>query len=72
MYSIYQAQGMMQHVYEERLRCAELHRMCSSAMCRSRIRNTLRRAIHAGLRYGIDPREVEREFSTTLRQVTSR
>ena len=72
MYTIYHAEAMMQRAYEERLRYAELRRTRRSALRRSRIRNTLRRAIEEGLRYGIEPRDVEHEFSTTLHQVTSR
>jgi len=72
MYTMYQTEVVMQRVYEERLRYAELRRMRRSALRRSRIRNTLRRAIEEGLRYGIEPQEVEHEFSTTLQQVTSR
>ena len=72
MYTIYQAKAMMQCAYEERLRYAELRRMRSAALRRSRMRGTLRRAIEEGLRYGIEPHEVEREFSVTLQQVTSR
>ena len=72
MYTIYQAQAMMQHVFEERLRYAELRRMHNSALRRSRVRSTLRRAIEEGLRNGIEPHEVEHEFTATLQQVTSR
>lgn len=72
MYTIYQAEAMMQRAYEERLRYAELRRMRRFALRRSRMRSTLRRAIEEGLRYGIEPHEVEREFNTTLQQVTSR
>ena len=72
MYTIYQTQGMMRRVFEEHLRYSELRRVRRTALRRSRVRSTLRRAIEAGLRYGIDPHEVEREFDMTLRQVTSR
>jgi hypothetical protein len=72
MYTTFQTEAMMQRVYEDRLRYAELQRMRRSALRRSRIRNTLRRAIEEGLRYGIEPQEVEHEFSTTLQQITSR
>ena len=72
MFSIYQAEAMMHHVFEERLRCAELRRARNSALRRSRVRSTLRNAIEAGLRYGIEPQEVEREFTTTLQQVANR
>ncbi len=72
MYTIYHAEAMMRRVYEERLRYAELRRQSNSALRRSRVRSTMRRAIETGLRYGIDPREVEREFRTTLQQVTNR
>ena len=72
MFTIYQAEAMMQHVFKERLRCAELRRMHNSALRRSRVRSTLRRAIEEGLRYGIEPHEVEHEFTATLQQVTSR
>ncbi len=72
MYTIDQTEVLMRRVYEERLRYAALRRMRRSALRRSRMRNTLRRAIEEGLRYGIEPREVEHEFSTTLHQVTSR
>ncbi len=72
MNTIYQAEVMMRRAYEERLQYAELRRMRSFALRRSRIRSTLRRAIEEGLRYGIEPHEVEREFSKTLQQVTSR
>ena len=72
MYTIYQAKAMMQQAYEDHLTHAELRRMRSAALHQSRIRGTLRRAIEEGLRYGIEPHEVEREFSMTLEQVTSR
>jgi len=72
MFTIYQAEAMMHSVFEERLRCAELRRMRNSALRRSRVRSTLRRAIKEGLRYGIEPQEVEREFTTTLQQVANR
>jgi hypothetical protein len=72
MYTLYQMEVMMHQVSEERLRRARLHRMYSSMLHRSRIRSSLRRAIKEGLRYGIEPHEVEREFTTTLQQVTNR
>ena len=72
MYTHYQIEDMMQRAYEERLACAELRRTRRAAFRRSRVRSTLRRAIEEGLRYGIDPHEVEREFVTTLHQVTNR
>jgi hypothetical protein len=72
MYTTFQTEAMMRRVYEDRLRYAELQRMRRSTLRRSRIRNTLRRAIEEGLRYGIEPQEVEHEFSTTLQQITSR
>jgi len=72
MYTMYQTEAMMQCAYEERLRYAELQRMLRSVLRRSRIRGALRRAIEEGLRSGIEPQEVEHEFSTTLQQVTSR
>ncbi len=72
MYSIYQVELMARRVHEERLRYSELCRMRRFALRRSRMRSTLRRAIEEGLRYGIEPHEVEREFNTTLQQVTSR
>ncbi len=72
MITIYQAEVMVRQVFEERLRNAELWRMCSSALRRTRVRSSLRRAIEEGLRCGIDPTEVKREFNTTLHQVTNR
>ena len=72
MFMMHQAEEMMRTVYTERLRHAELCRTCKSALRRSRVRSTLRRAIEEGLRYGIEPNEVEFEFTTTLQQVTSR
>jgi len=72
MYTYYQIEAMMRLAYAERLKHAELRRTRRLALRRSRVRMTLRRAIEAGLRYGIDPREVEHEFVTTLHQVTSR
>jgi hypothetical protein len=72
MYAIYQAEALMQLVYEERLGYAERRRMHNSVLRRSRVRSTLRRAIEEGLRYGIEPHEVEREFTTTLQQVANR
>jgi uncharacterized protein YjiS (DUF1127 family) len=72
MYTLYQVEVMMRSAFEERLRYAELRRTYNSALRRSRVRSTLRRAINEGLRYGIEPYEVEREFTTTLQQVTGR
>ena len=72
MFTIYQAEAMMHSVFEERLRYAELRRTHNSALRRSRVRSTLRRAIAKGLRYGIEPQEVEREFTTTLQQLANR
>jgi len=72
MHTIYHAEAMMRRVYEERLGYAELRRIRNLALRRSRVRSTLRRAIEEGLRYGIEPHEVEREFTTTLQQVTNR
>ena len=72
MFTIYQTEAMMHSVFEERLRSAELRRMGNSALRRSRVRSTLRRAIEEGLRYGIGPQEVEHEFTTTLQQVANR
>jgi len=72
MYSMYQVELMARRVHEERLRYSELRRTRDLALRRSRMRNTLRRAIEDGLRYGIEPHEVEREFATTLEQMTSR
>jgi hypothetical protein len=72
MYTIYQAEALMQLAYEERLRHAELLRMRNLALRRSRARSTLRHAIEEGLRYGIEPQEVEREFTTTLQQAANR
>lgn len=72
MFTIYQAEAMMRCVFEERLRYAELRRTRNLALRRSRVRTTLRRAIEEGLRYGIEPQEVEREFTTTLQQVANR
>jgi hypothetical protein len=72
MYTLYQVEAMMQRTFEERLRCAELRRTRSLVLRRSRIRSSLRRAIEEGLRYGIEPHEVEREFTMTLQQVTNR
>jgi hypothetical protein len=64
MHTIYHA--------EERLGYAELRRIRNLALRRSRVRSTMRRAIEEGLRYGIEPHEVEREFTMTLQQVTNR
>jgi len=72
MYTLYQIEKMMQANHQERLRDAALHRTRRQALHRSRVRSTLRRAIQDGLRYGIDPNEVEREFTMTLHQVTNR
>jgi len=72
MYTMYQLEVMARRVHEENLRYSELRRTRDLALRRSRVRNTLRRAIEAGLRNGIEPHEVEREFATTLEQVTSR
>jgi len=72
MYTIYQTETMMRRLYEERLRYGELCRIREAALQRSRMRSALRRVIQAGLRYGIDPHEVEREFRTTLHDATSR
>lgn len=72
MFTIFQAEAMMHSVFEERLRYAELRRMRNLALRRSRVRSTLRRAIEEGLRYGIEPQEVEHEFTTTLQQVANR
>ena len=71
MFTIYQGMAMMHSVFEERLRYAEVRRTHNSALRRSRVRSTLRRAIEEGLRYGIEPQEVEREFATTLQQVAN-
>jgi len=72
MYTIYQVETMMHSVVKERLEHAELHRRYSSALRRSRARSTLRRAIQEGLRCGIEPHEVEREFTMTLQQIADR
>ena len=72
MFTVYQTEAMMLQVFEERLRHAELRRTRDTALHRSRVRSTFRRTIEEGLRHGIEPHEVEREFTTTLQQVTSR
>lgn len=72
MYTIYQIERLMQAEHQERLREAAWYRTCCQALHRSRVRSTLRRAIRDGLRYGIDPNEVEREFAMTLHQITNR
>jgi len=72
MYTIYQIERLMQANHQARLREAAWHRTRRQALHRSRIRNTLRRAIRDGVRYGIEPNEVEREFTMTLHQVTHR
>lgn len=72
MFTAYQMQVMMQHVFEERLRYATLRRVHSAALRRSHMRSTLRRAIRKGLRCGLQPHEVEHAFTTTLQQVSNR
>ena len=72
MYTMHEVEVMARRVHEERLRYSELCRKRNLALRRSRVRSTLRRAIEDGLRYGIEPHEVEREFTTTLQQVTNR
>ena len=72
MFSIFETETMMHNVFEERLRQADLRRMRNSALRRSQVRSTLRRAIEEGLRHGIEPQDVEREFTTTLQQVADR
>jgi len=72
MHSIYETQLLMEQGIAERLRRSRHRREVNSALRRSRVRSTLRRAIEDGLRCGIEPHEVEREFTTTLQQVTSR
>ncbi len=72
MYTIYLAKEMMRRTHEERLRYAALRRTRNLALRRSRVRTSMRRVIEEGIRYGIEPRDVEREFAETLQQVTSR
>jgi len=72
MFTTDHAETIMRQTYEERLRSAELCRIRNTARRRSRVRSTLQRAIEQGLRHGIQPHEVEHEFTLTLRRVTSR
>ncbi len=72
MDSVYQQQELMRQSFEQRLEQSARRRLRNTAERRSRVRNTLQRAIEAGLRYGIAPIEVEREFANTLQRVTGR
>ncbi len=71
MFTAIHAEAMHQ-VFEERLKTSEYCRMRRIALRRSRARSTLRRAIEEVLRHGVEPHEVEHEFTFTLREVTSR
>ena len=68
VFTPYQAELMANQAWTERLERAERARDAAIALRRARVRSTLRRAIEAGLRYGIEAHEVEREFAVTLRR----